>query len=96
MDIEYVDKHDKEGNRMKFFRYSGYEFPGYYPRDYGTRFDLIRGMEIRQDDIILVEYHKSGKIRITHGITFWCCFNNWCQSFWLLSSYKRNNGLQTA
>ena len=62
MDIEYVDKYDSEGNRLNFIRYRGHIFHKGLPKDVETRLDQIQDMEIRQDDIILVEYPKSGKI----------------------------------
>ena len=60
MDIEYVDKYDHEGNHLNFIRYRGYIFHKGCPKDVETRLDKIQEMEIRHDDIIFVEYLKSG------------------------------------
>lgn len=60
MDIEYVEKYDKEGNHFNFIRYQGHIFAKGFPRDVQTRLGQIQEMEIRDDDIIIVEFMKSG------------------------------------
>ena len=60
MDIEYVEKYDEERNLYKFVRYRGHIFHKGFPMNVETRLDQIQEMEIRHDDIILVEYPKSG------------------------------------
>ena len=61
MDIEYVKKEDKDGNFMNFIRYMGHVSIKDFPKDVETRLDKIQEMPIRNDDVILVEYPKSGK-----------------------------------
>ena len=60
MDIEYVDKYDKDGNHLNFVRFRGHVFVNMFPKDVQTRLDQIQEIEIRDDDIILVEFMKSG------------------------------------
>ena len=60
MDIEYVHKYDEEGNLFKFVRYRGHIFHDGFPKNAETRLDQIQEMEIRPDDIIFIEYPKSG------------------------------------
>ena len=60
MDIEYVKKQDKDGNFMNIVRYVGHVFIPEFPKDVETRLEKIQEMSIRSDDVILVEYPKSG------------------------------------
>ena len=64
MDIEYVKKQDKDGNYMKFVRYVGHVFAVECPKDVETRLGQIQEMPIRNDDVIFVEYAKSGNTLI--------------------------------
>ena len=62
MDIEYVKKQDIDGNYMNFVRYNGHIYTDEFPKDVRTRLTQIKDMPIRSDDVILVEYPKSGNI----------------------------------
>ena len=62
MDIEYVKKQDNDGNYMNFVRYNGHIYINEFPKDVRTRLPQIKDMPIRSDDVILVEYPKSGNI----------------------------------
>ena len=62
MDIEYVKKQDKDGNYIRFVRYVGHVFIPELPKDVETRLDKIQEMPIRSDDVIIIEYPKSGKV----------------------------------
>ena len=73
MDIEFVEKHDEEGNIFKFVRYNGHIFHKGFPEDPQTRLGQIQEMEIRPDDIILVEYPKSGMLCMHFNILICKC-----------------------
>ena len=62
MDIEYISKYDAEGNLLEYGKYQGHVIFKGFPKDVRTRRGQLWDMEIRSDDVIFVEYPKSGMI----------------------------------
>ena len=81
MDREYVEKYDQEGNHINFVRYRGHIFAKGFPKDVETRLDQIQKMEIREDDIILVEFPKSGTEIICNVLRCLCKFLLLCSFY---------------